>query len=187
MNFRHWMAGVAAVSAAGLASAGYAQGVTAERLLAAGSEAEAGNWLMNHKTYDSNRYSPLNEINASNVANLRLAFAVPLGGLEPSAFGIGYMEGTPLVDNGFMYISDPWGTPYKIDVSSGKQGKMVWICDTGVDKDPSRGILLASRGLALSGNNVITALNDGRVVACDSETGDIVWEKQIATEPVPAE
>jgi len=183
MNFRHWIAGAMALSAAGLASTGYAQGVTAERLLAAGSEAEAGNWLMNHKTYDSNRFSPLSEINAGNVANMNLAFAVPLGGLEPSAFGIGYMEGTPLVDNGFMYASDPWGTPYKIDVSSGTQGKMVWICDIGVEKDPSRGILLAHRGLALSGNNVITALNDGRVVACDSETGDIVWDKQIATEP----
>ena len=183
MNFGHWIAGAMALSAAGLASTGYAQGVTAERLLAAGSEAEAGNWLMNHKTYDSNRFSPLSEINAGNVANMNLAFAVPLGGLEPSAFGIGYMEGTPLVDNGFMYASDPWGTPYKIDVSSGTQGKMVWICDIGVEKDPSRGILLAHRGLALSGNNVITALNDGRVVACDSETGDIVWDKQIATEP----
>ena len=183
MNFRHWIAGVVAVSATGLASTGYAQGVTAERLLAAGSEAEAGNWLMNHKTYDSNRYSPLNEINASNVANMKLAFAVPLGGLEPSAFGIGYMEATPLVDNGFMYVSDPWGTPYKIDVSSGTQGKMVWICDTGVDKDPSQGILVTNRGLALSGTNVITALVDGRVVACDSETGDIVWEKQITKDP----
>ena len=31
MNFRHWIAGVVAVSATGLASTGYAQGVTAER------------------------------------------------------------------------------------------------------------------------------------------------------------
>jgi len=157
--------------------------VTADRLLNAGTEAEAGNWLMVHRTYDSNRFSPLNQINAGNVAGVRLAFAVPVGGLEPSGFGPGYMEGTPLVDNGFMYVSDPWGTPYKIDVSSGKQGKIVWVCDTGIDMDPSAGVLLAHRGLALSGNNVITALNDGRVVACDSETGDVAWEQQIGTEP----
>lgn len=180
MNFKHWIAGIAAVSAAGLATSGLAQGVTADRLLGAGTEAEAGNWLMVHKTYDSNRFSPLNQINAGNVAGMRLAFAVPLGGLEPSAFGIGYMEGTPLVDNGFMYASDPWGTPYKIDVSSGTQGKTLWVCDTGIDKDASRGILLAHRGLALSGTNVITALNDGRVVACDTETGEIAWEQQVA-------
>lgn len=183
MNLRHWIAGTTALMAAGLATAGLAQEVTADRLLAAGTEAEAGNWLMVHKTYDSARYTPQNQINAGNVAGLRLAFAVPLGGLEPSAFGIGYMEGTPLVDNGFMYVSDPWGTPYKIDVSSGTQGKVLWVCDTGVDKDASRGILLAHRGMALSGTNVITALNDGRMVACDMETGDVVWDQQIATDP----
>lgn len=38
---------------------------TPERLLNAGTDAEAANWLMVHRTYDSNRYSPLNEINAS--------------------------------------------------------------------------------------------------------------------------
>ncbi len=161
----------------------WADDVTAERLMKAGTEAEAGNWLTVHKNYDSNRFSSLNQINAGNVAGTRLAFAVPIGGLEPSGFGIGYMEGTPLVDNGFMYISDPWGTPYKIDVSSGTQGKLLWVCDTGIEKDPSAGVLLANRGLALSGNLVITALSDGRVVACDSETGDVAWEKQVATEP----
>ena len=183
MNFRHWIAGLAAVAVAGLATTSLAQGVTAERLLNAGSEAEAGNWLMVHKTYDSTRYSPLNQINAANVAGMHLAFAVPLGGLEPSAFGIGYMEGTPLVDNGFMYVSDPWGTPYKIDVSSGTQGKIVWTCDTGIDKDPSRGILAANRGLALWNNLVISNLNDGRVIACDNATGDVVWDQQIAKDP----
>jgi alcohol dehydrogenase (cytochrome c) len=183
MTLKHWIAGMAALSVVGLATAGLAQGVTADRLLNAGTEAEAGNWLMVHRTYDSNRFSPLEQINAGNVSGMHLAFAVPLGGLEPAGFGIGAMEGTPLVDNGFMYASDPWGTPYKIDVSSGKEGKIVWVCDTGMDKDPTRGILLAHRGLALSGTNVITALNDGRVVACDTETGDVAWEQQVGKDP----
>jgi alcohol dehydrogenase (cytochrome c) len=159
-----------------LAGAGmaYAQEVTAERLAAAGTEAEAGNWLTVHKDYAATRHSTLNEINADNVANLKLAFAVPLGGTEPAGFGAGSMEATPLAKDGFLYITDPWGTPYKIDVSDGKQGKMVWVGDTGVDKDPSRGILLASRGLALIDNLVVVALNDGRVMAFDDETGDRV-------------
>lgn len=157
--------------------------VTAERLLNAGSPEEAGNWLMVHKTYDSNRYSTLDTITPETVGDLRLAFAVPLGGLEPVGFGIGGQQATPLVNDGFMYVTDPWGTPYKIDVSSGTKGEIVWICDTGVDKDPSRGILLASRGLALHGDHVIAALNDGRVIACDNETGDIVWDQKIAKDP----
>ena len=156
--------------------------MTPDRLLAAGTEAEAGNWLMVHKTYDSNRFSTLNEINASNVAGLRVITAAAIGGTEPAGFGVGSIETTPLADNGFLYVSDPWGTPYKFDVSDGKSAKLVWICDTGIDKDPSRGVLLANRGLALSGNNVITVLNDGRVVACDSETGDVVWDQQVGQE-----
>ena len=183
MRMRHWIAGLAAATATGTAGMGIADEVTPERLLAAGTEAEAGNWLMVHRTYDSNRYSSLDEINAGNVAGLHLAMAAPIGGIEPSGFGQGSMEPTPLVDNGFLYVSDPWGTPYKFDLSSGVTARPVWICDTGIDKDPSSGVLLANRGLALVSNNVITVLNDGRVVACDSETGDIAWEQQVATDP----
>ncbi|WP_281842334.1 pyrroloquinoline quinone-dependent dehydrogenase [Sinisalibacter aestuarii] len=182
MKMKHCVAGLTALTAAGLASGSIAGEVTAERLLAAGTEAEAGNWLMVHKTFDSNRFSTLNEINADNVSGLRLITAATLGGTEPAGFGVGSMEATPLADDGFLYVSDPWGTPYKFDMNDGKSLKPVWVCDTGIDKDPSNGVILANRGLALSGNNVVTVLNDGRVVACDSETGDVVWDVQAATD-----
>jgi alcohol dehydrogenase (cytochrome c) len=173
------------VAAAVLLSAmpALAADATPERLAAAGSDAEAGNWLMVHRTYDANRFSPLHDITPENVSGLKLAYAVPLGGTEPAGFGQGGFEATPLVKDGFMYIVDPWGTPYKIDVSSGKRGDVVWTGETGVDKDPNRPILLASRGLALWNNLVVVALNDGRVMAFDDETGDVVWDQQTATEP----
>jgi len=181
MGMKYWVAGLAAATAAaGIAAA---DEVTPERLLAAGSDAEVGNWLMIGRTYDSNRYSPLDQINSGNVAGLRVITAAALGGTEPTGFGMGSIEGTPLVDNGFIYVADPWGTPYKFDLSSGVAATPVWICETDIDKDPSNGHLLANRGLALSGNNVITVLNDGRVVACDSDTGDVVWDQQVATDP----
>jgi hypothetical protein len=41
-------------------------------------------------------------------------------------------EVNPLIDNGFMYTSDGWGTVYKIDVRSGDHGEFVWIADPGV-------------------------------------------------------
>ncbi len=175
--------GAMAICAAALTGNAFADPVTPERLLAAGTEAEAGNWLMVHKTYDANRFSTLSEINAGNVADLRVVMAAPLGGTEPAGFGKGSIEATPLANDGFLYVSDPWGTPYKFDVSSGERAVPVWVCDTGIDKDPSQGILLANRGLGLSGTNVITVLPDGRVVACDDETGDVVWDVQAATDP----
>ena len=85
MNFRHWIAGLAAVSVAGLATSGFAQGVTTDRLMNAGSEAEAGNWLMVHKTYDANRYSSLSEINAGNV--LGKGYTAGVGMSIGTAFG----------------------------------------------------------------------------------------------------
>ncbi|MBM1218659.1 PQQ-binding-like beta-propeller repeat protein [Ponticoccus sp. SC2-23] len=177
MKSHYLIAGLIA-TASGMAHAE----VTMERLLAAGSEEEAGNWLMIGKTFDLNRFSSLDQINSGNVENLRLVMAAPIGGMEPAGFGIGAMQTTPLVDDGFLYLSDPWGTPYKYDLTSETAARPVWICDTGIDKDPSQGILLANRGLALSGNNVISVLPDGRVVACDSDTGDVVWDAQVATE-----
>ena len=182
MSMKHWIAGLSAATVLGSTSVGFANEVTLERLLASETEAEAGNWLMVHKNFNSNRYSTLNEINGDNVADLRLVMAATIGGTDPAGFGVGSMEATPLANNGFLYVSDPWGTPYKFDVSSGTSARPVWICDIGMDKDPSRGVLLANRGLALSGTNVITVLNDGRVVACDDETGDVVWDVQAATD-----
>src|ERR1700687_4556965 len=52
--------------------------VTPERLL--NPDKEPQNWLMNHRTYDGQRFSPLSKINKSNVKSLKLAYAVPLGG-----------------------------------------------------------------------------------------------------------
>ena len=37
-------------------------------------------WLMFSRTYDAQRYSPLAQINRDNVKNLKLAYAVAIGG-----------------------------------------------------------------------------------------------------------
>src|SRR6266481_1130658 len=62
-----------------LASPAFAADVTPDRLL--NPDREPQNWLMNHRTYDGQRFSPLARINKDNVKNLRLAYAVPLAGI----------------------------------------------------------------------------------------------------------
>src|SRR5215475_922036 len=52
--------------------------VTPDRL--ANPDKEPHNWLMNHRSYDAHRFSPLAKINKDNVKNLKLAFAVAIGG-----------------------------------------------------------------------------------------------------------
>jgi alcohol dehydrogenase (cytochrome c) len=144
--------------------------VTFDRL----AHPEPQNWLMNHRDFGSHRYSPLAIIDKSNVKNLKLAFALPLGGTA----GNEYNEATPLVEDGFMYITDVWSVVYKIDVRSGTAGQIVWKMDPGVQK------MDRNRGVALWGNLVISVAGlDGRVLATDKETGKIVWDKNLHDQP----
>jgi hypothetical protein len=61
----------------------FAADITPERLVNA--DREPGNWLMNHRTYDAQGYSPVDKINRGNVKNLKLAYAVALGGTAAKA------------------------------------------------------------------------------------------------------
>jgi alcohol dehydrogenase (cytochrome c) len=144
--------------------------VTFERLL----NPEPQNWLMNHRDFGAQRFSPLDAINKTNVKSMKLLFAVAIGG----SAGNEALEATPLVDDGFMYISDHWGAVYKIDVRSGTAGRIVWKMDPGQEK------LDRNRGVALWGNLVISVTSyDGRVIATDKETGKVVWDKNLRDQP----
>jgi alcohol dehydrogenase (cytochrome c) len=148
--------------------------VTFDRLKNA--ESEPGNWLTNHKTYDAKRFSPLDQINQSNIKNLRVAFVVQLGGGEPGGDKAHAREqSTPLVEDGFIYMTDGWDDVYKIDVRDGKKGRIVWKMDPGVDK--STVWLPSNRGVALYGNQVIVLTTDGRVISMDKDTGKVLWDK----------
>ena len=168
--------GVAAsgVVAALLSSPLTAAEVTFDRLKNA--ESEPGNWLTNHKTYDAKRFSPLDQINQSNIKNLHVAFVVQLGGSEPGGDKAHAREqSTPLVEDGFLYMTDGWDDVYKIDARDGKKGRIVWKMDPGVDK--STVWLPSNRGVALYGNQVIVLTTDGRVIAMDKDTGKVLWDK----------
>ena len=152
-----------------VASPTFAAEVTPERL--ANADKEPQNWLMNHRTYDAQRFSPLDKINRGNVKNLKLAYAVAIGGTS-----IGEnLQATPLVEDGFMYIVDLWGIVYKIDVRSGDSGRIVWRMDPKQQKFP-----LSNRGVALWGNLVVSVASyPARVIATDKETGKVAWETNI--------
>src|SRR5438876_10326149 len=96
--------------------------MTHERALAVAKEPQ--NWLLHHGNYQGHRFSALKEINTTNVRNLKLAFSVALGGYEGGGtrYKFGTLEGTPIVEDGTMYVPDGWGRIYAIDISSGKKG-----------------------------------------------------------------
>ena len=135
--------------------------VTPQRLV----NPEPQNWLMNHRTYDGQRFSPLERINKTNVKGLKLAYAVPLGG----GAGNEFTNATPLVEDGFMYVTDSWGVLYKIDVTSGEYGRIVWRMG------PKQERQLRNRGAALWGNLVIT----GRLKDIIIRGGENVSPKEV--------
>jgi alcohol dehydrogenase (cytochrome c) len=139
--------------------------VTPQRLL--NPDKEPQNWLMNHRTYDGQRFSPLDKINKGNVKGLKLAYAVPLGGLGSNEWN----EATSLVEDGFLYTTDSWGVLYKIDGTSGKTGRIAWRMDPKQEKQGT------NRGAAFWGNLIISPANwPARIVATEKESGKVVWE-----------
>jgi alcohol dehydrogenase (cytochrome c) len=160
------LAGAAAIAVAPV----WAAEVTPDRLVNA--DKEPHNWLMNHRTYDAQRYSPLEKINKSNIKTLKLAYAVAIGGTSANE----NLQATPLAEDGFLYVVDQWGVVYKIDARSGDMGRIVWRMDPGQEKLP-----LSNRGAALWGNLVISSANyPPRIIATDKNNGKVAWEANLS-------
>src|ERR1700688_504882 len=93
--------------------------VTYDRLLH--SEREPQNWLTYSGSYNGNRYSPLNQINRSNVKNLQMKWVYhPI-----YTRGTEKMEITPLVVDGVMYT----GTQPEVLALDALTGRQYWKFD----------------------------------------------------------
>lgn len=154
---------------------------TAERLLNAGKEPQ--NWLTHHGAYNSHRFSTLDQINKDTVKGLKVAWTYAMGGIEPGGiWPHGGLEGTPIVENGAMYVTDGWGSVYKLDLS-GPTGKLLWKMDPATDKDWSGAVSCCgvnNRGVALWGDLVVSHTLDGRLIATDKATGEVKWQREVA-------
>src|SRR5213082_1549764 len=176
---RYQLSAFAGIAAAALAAATisgqYAMTVNRDRLVNAQNEPQ--NWLMMNGDYASQRYSKLTQINRDNVKNLRLVWALALRGMQDVGQNGPENEVHPLIDNGFMYTSDGWGTLYKIDARNPNKGEFVWTNDLGVRHEGNEP---RTRGIALWEELVIASLPDGRVVAVNRDSGETVWDKKLA-------
>src|SRR6202163_2112238 len=156
-------------------AADYKLTVNKDRLLNAQNERKTV--LMMNGHYASSRYSKLTQINRDNVKNLRMVWALALGGMQDLGQNGPENEVNPLIDNGFMYTTDGWGTVYKIDARDPNKGEFVWVSDSGVRHE---GNVPRTRGIALWEDKVIANLPDGRVIAINRDSGEIVWDKKVA-------
>ena len=159
--------------------------VTHERLV--NSENEPGNWLTHHGNYEAHRFSSLSQINKDNVADLKVAFTWAMGdaqggGTGPLIFPFAGLEGTPIAEDGFLYLTTGWGVVTKLDVRGGK-GIRVWKYDPEADRDYAPSVTccgINNRGVALHGQKVLGKVIDGRIFALTKTAGDLLWETQLA-------
>ena len=174
-----------ALAGATLAVSAIAGTVTTDRLI--NSEKEPGNWLNHHGNLEAHRYSGLAHINKTNVKDLKVAFTFAMGGTqgggkEVIAFPFAGLEGTPIAEDGFLYITTGWGVVTKLDTNGGSP-RIVWQYDPAPDRDYATTVAccgINNRGVALADDFVISPVIDGRIVAINKIDGTLVWEAQVA-------
>jgi alcohol dehydrogenase (cytochrome c) len=137
--------------------------VTQEMLL----NPSPNDWLMYSRTYDSQRFSPLNQITRQNVGQLRMVWT---RGMYP-----GIHENIPLVHQGVFYVANPGAVLQALDATN---GDLLWEYKRKLPDDLGKYVNNAGRArtLALYEDFLYFAAPDGYVVALDARTGALRWE-----------
>ncbi|MEO7274230.1 MAG: pyrroloquinoline quinone-dependent dehydrogenase [Vicinamibacterales bacterium] len=141
----------------------------------AATAAQDGDWTAYGRDAGGERFSPLDQIRASNVGSLAVAWTYRTGDAftpadgRPTAF-----EATPLVVDGILFLSTPLGKVIALDPVSGQPR---WVYDAVVPRDKGYGDF-ASRGVSFwrRGNErrIIVATVDARLIALEAGTGRLV-------------
>jgi quinoprotein glucose dehydrogenase len=137
------------------------------------SVAAAQEWPHYGNDPGGSRYSPLDQINKENVANLKVAWTYHTGDMSDgteypsrSAF-----ESTPIVIDGVMYFTTPFARAIALDAETGKE---IWTFDPKLDRS-QRYNLFINRGVSYweSGEDkrILLGTLDGRLFALNAQTG----------------
>lgn len=124
------------------------------------------NWLAYNRTVAGDRFSPLRDIDRSNVAKLVRKCEYPLP--APSSFQTG-----PLAIDGTLYFTSPGGS-YAIDAVTCKER---WSVTHPVPT--GEGVISSNRGFAYLDGTLFRGTMDGHVLAISPEDGRIIWKAQI--------
>lgn len=132
------------------------------------ADSEPRNWLAHGRTYDEQRHSPLQQISATNVKDLQLAWYAE----SDSKRGL---EATPIVVDGVMFTSGAWSTVHAHDA---RTGAPLWSYDPQVPKAWGKYACcdVVNRGVAVWKGQVFVGTIDGRLIALDAATGKVNWD-----------
>ena len=131
-------------------------------------------WITNGGSVANQRYSPLDEINDSNVQDLKAEWKVDLKSATQSKYS---HETQPIVYDGVIYVSTGEDDVFAIDA---KTAETKWKYEGNLDPKISTvccGWL--NRGVAIGDGRVYLGRLDGHMVALDQKTGDVVWDSPV--------
>ena len=104
------------------------------------------------------------------------------GGKDVLQWPFSGLEGTPVAEDGYLYITTGWGVVTKLDTRGGKP-RMIWQYDPAPDQDYATTVAccgINNRGAVLGADMVISPVIDGRIIALDKTDGTLRWEAQVA-------
>lgn len=161
MKYQRYIGGLSAAVAVGLLT--FAPTVT--------NADETADWPKYHRTDDAWRYSPLDQINAETIKDLKVAWIHQPGDIQHG------LQATPIVLDGIVYYVGPNNNVYAVD---GESGATIWHYQPDLDPIVRRVFYqAASRGVTVGHGNVYLGTLDGRYIALDQKTGKVVWSRQI--------
>ena len=143
-----------------------AANVSSQRLLSA--ESDPSQWMTYGRTYEEQRYSPLDQINTDNIKDLGLAW-------YSEDYDTNTMQaGTPLYIDGVVYVSTAWSKVYAFDA---KTGEKLWFYNSRVPGEWAVKVCCGyvNRGIAAYNGKIYLGTLDARLVAIDARTGEEVW------------
>ncbi|HZJ34167.1 MAG TPA: PQQ-dependent dehydrogenase, methanol/ethanol family [Vicinamibacterales bacterium] len=141
--------------------------VTPARLERAADEAQ--NWLMYSGGYFSQRYSPLKQLDRTNVKNLEMKWILP-----NQVFGA--WQSSPLVVDGVMYVTQ---RPNDVLAVDAKTGRVFWLYRHTPSPDARVCCGSNNRGVAVVGDTLFMGTLDGRLIAIDTKTGKAIWNIEV--------
>ena len=130
-------------------------------------------WPLKGKGLSGAYFSPLGDISAANVSKLGFAFEfddfVVRGRTHHG------LESNPIMVDGTLYFSGPWGVAYAIDARTGAHK---WTFDPQPDGEYARNACcdVVNRGVAVAEGKVFVGALDGHLFALDAKTGKPLWK-----------
>jgi len=138
-----------------------------------GARSDGKNWVTYGRDYSNQRWSPLTQINTSNVSGLRVTWMYQTG-----ISRLGSFETSPIVVDGIMYLTTPYNTAMAVDARTGRE---LWRYEHKTSiASPIYCCGPNNRGVAISDGTVYMATLDARLVALEASTGKVKWDIEIS-------